>query len=54
MSVIPRLASASISRGSRRSAASHSCHSSGVRFGWMSTSGSQASTESSLSDTTAR
>ena len=35
MSVIPRLASASISRGSCRSAASHSCHSSGVRLGWM-------------------
>ena len=40
MSVIPRAASASIRRGSRRSAASHSCHSSGVRLGWMPSSAS--------------
>ena len=40
MSVIPRAASASIRRGSRRSASSHSCHSSGVRLGWMPSSAS--------------
>ena len=53
MSVIPRAASAAINRGSRRRASSHSCHSSGVRFGWMPSSRSHDA-ESAAKSTTAR
>ncbi len=54
MSVIPRAASAAIRRGSRRSASSHSCHSSGVRFGWTPGSSSHDTTASRPKETTAR
>ena len=53
MSVIPRRASASITRGSRRSVASHSWNSSTVMFGWPSGWCSQEETRSSPSATTA-
>ena len=53
MSVIPRAASASITRGSLRSASSHSTNSSTVMFGWPSGTSSQRSTASSLSETVA-
>ena len=53
MSVIPRRASASITRGSWRIATSHSCTSSTVMLGCPSGSWVQLSTASAVSETRA-
>ena len=51
MSVMPRSASASMTRGSLRSASSHSWNSSTVMLGWPSSISSHVSTASPVSET---